>query len=71
MKRPNADERTFLRMLSNAGGEYRFGPEDKVTSEIHRMLRSLARRGYLTVESENGITTVTLTAMGQEEVDNA
>lgn len=70
MKRPNASERPFLTMLSNAGGSHRFGPEDKITSEMHRMIRTLDRRGYVSVESENGITTVTLTALGQDEVDN-
>jgi hypothetical protein len=70
MKRPNTTERSFLTMLSNAGGQHRFGPEDKVTSEAHRMIRSLDRRGYVSVESENGITTVTLTALGRDEVEN-
>jgi hypothetical protein len=69
MKRPNANELQFLRLVSAVGHRHRFGPEDKVTSEVHRMLRSLDRRGYLTVESENEVTTVTLTALGQEEVD--
>lgn len=71
MKRPNATERDFVLMLSNAGGRHRFGPEDKVTSEIHRMLRTLDRRGYVAVEEENGVTTVALTALGKEEVDHA
>lgn len=70
MKRPAPSELQFLQMLSAVGHRHRFGPEDKVTSEIHRMLRSLDRRGYVSVESENGITTVTLTALGQEEVDH-
>ena len=70
MKRPNANELQFLRLVSAVGHRHGFGPEDKVTSETHRMLRSLDRRGYVSVESENGITTVTLTALGQDEVDH-
>lgn len=70
MKRPTPDERSFLSMLNAAGGRHRFGPEDKVTSEIHRMIRSLDRRGYISVESENNITTVTLTSLGREEAEN-
>lgn len=70
MKRPTPSELQFLRLVSAVGHRHRFGPEDKVTSEIHRMLRSLDRRGYVSVESENGVTTVSLTALGQEEVDH-
>lgn len=67
MKRPTPDESSFLSMLNAAGGRHRFGPEDKVTSEIHRMIRTLDRRGYISVEAENWITTVTLTAFGRQE----
>lgn len=67
----NATELDFLVMLSNAGGLHRFEPTDNVTREAHRMLRSLDRRGYISVEAENGITTVTLSPMGMEEVENA
>ena len=70
MKRPTPTERQFLVMLSNAGGRHRFGPEDKVTAEMHRMIRSLDRRGYVSVEEENAIATVSLTPLGQEEVVN-
>lgn len=70
MKRPTPTERQLLVMLSDAGGRYRFGPEDSVNREAHRMLRTLKSRGYVSVEEENGITTVSLTALGQEEVEN-
>jgi len=70
MKRPTPDERSFLSMLSSVGGQHRFGPEDKVTSEIHRMIRTLDRRGYLSASEENGVTTVTLLPAGREEVEH-
>lgn len=66
----NAAERQFLVMLSNAGGKYRFGPEDNVNREAHRMLRTLKSRGHVSVEEENAVTTVSLTALGQDEVDH-
>lgn len=69
MKRISDIEQSFLTMLSGAGGRHRFTREDKVSSEMHRMLRSLDRRGYITVEEENGVTTVTLTNQGQEEAN--
>lgn len=65
----NDTEHSFLVMLSNAGGRHRFGPEDNVTRETHRMLRSLKGRGYITVEEENSVTTITLTSQGQEEAN--
>lgn len=70
MKRPNPTEHSFLVMLSNNGGRHRFGAEDNVNREAHRMLRSLKSRGYVTVEEENSVTTVSLTALGQEEVEH-
>lgn len=65
----NATEHSFLVMLSNVGGRHRFGPDDNVTRETHRMLRSLKGRGYITVEEENSVATVTLTSQGQEEAN--
>lgn len=70
MKRPTPTELDFLVMLSNAGGRHRFGPEDNVSREAHRMIRSLKSRGYISVEEENGITTVTLTGLGQQEAEH-
>lgn len=65
----NTTEHSFLVMLSNASGRHRFVPEDSVSRETHRMLRSLKGRGYITVEEENSVTTVTLTYQGQEEAN--
>lgn len=70
MRRPNVNEMAFLRMLRHASGRHRFSPEDNVNSEAHRMLRTLKARGYVSVEEENAVTTVSLTALGQEEVEH-
>lgn len=70
MTKISDDERIFLSILADAGGRHRFGPEDKVTSEMHRMIRTLDRRGYISVEEENGITTVTLTGLGRQEAEH-
>lgn len=70
MKRPTPTELDLLVMLSNAGGRHRFGIEDNVSREAHRMIRSLKSRGYISVEEENGITSVTLTGLGRDEVDH-
>lgn len=69
MKKITSDERSFLSMLSSAGGSHVFGPEDKVTSEMHRMLRSLDRRGLVAMSEIDGRYRADLTSQGQEEAN--
>lgn len=69
MKRLNGQERELLRQVSSVGGSHCFALSDPIPMEGHKALRSLERRGYLTVEpTDDGIrVTVTRAAQGLDE----
>lgn len=70
MRKLSPQERQLLQRVSDAGGSYCFRAEDNIPAAGHKALRSLAYRGYLTVESTDDGPLVTLTPQGQAEADH-
>ena len=53
-----------------AGGSHCFRADDHIPGAGHKALRSLAYRGFLTVEPTDDGPLVTLTSLGREEAEN-
>ena len=70
MKKVSPDERELMRRVLEAGGSHCFRAEDRIPSAGHKALRSLERRGYLTVEATDDGPLVTLLPAGREEVEH-
>jgi Mn-dependent DtxR family transcriptional regulator len=69
MRKVSTAEQQFLSMIANIGGSHCFGREDKVTAEAHKMLRSLDRRGLVSVEPTDDGPLVTITEAGKAVVN--
>lgn len=67
MKKLSDNERELLRRVADTGGSHCFRAEDYIPGAGHKALRSLAYRGYLTVEPTDDGPLVTLTAQGRAE----
>ena len=70
MKKLTDQDRHLLQRVSDAGGSHCFRQEDNIPPAGHKALRSLERRGYLTVEPTDDGPLVTLTAQGHAEADH-
>jgi len=70
MKRLTSQELQLLQRVSAAGGSHCFRQEDSIPAAGIKALRSLERRGYLTVEQTDDGPLVALTVMGEEEAGN-
>ena len=70
MRKLTDQERQLLQRVSAAGGSHCFSSEDNIPAAGHKALRSLDRRGFLTVEPTDDGPLVTLTAQGRAEVDH-
>lgn len=70
MKKVSANELELMRRVADAGGSHCFRAEDHIPGAGHKALRSLAYRGYLTVEPTDDGPLVTLTPLGREEAEN-
>lgn len=70
MKKVSPNERELMRRVLAAGGSHCFRAEDRIPSDGHKALRSLERRGYLTVDSTDDGPLVTLLPAGREEVEH-
>lgn len=68
MKKVSPNELELMRRVAAAGGSHCFRAEDNIPAAGHKALRSLAYRGYLTVEPTDDGPLVTLLPMGQAEV---
>lgn len=66
MKKPSANELELLCRVAAAEGSHCFRADDHIPGPGHKALRSLAYRGYITVEQTDDGPRVTLTAMGWE-----
>lgn len=71
MKKISDQERQLLQRVRDAGGRHCFGADDHIPAEGHKLLRSLARRGYLAIEPTDDGPLVILAPMGRAEVDHA
>lgn len=69
MRKLSISELSFLTMLHNAGDNFVFGREDKVTAEAHRMLRRLDRAGWVSVTDTDDGPRVSLTSMGRSAIN--
>lgn len=67
MKKLSDNERELLRRVYAAGGSHCFSSSDNIPGAGHKALRSLAYRGYLTVEPTDDGPLVTLTAQGRAD----
>lgn len=67
MKKLSDNERELLRRVAAAGGSHCFSAGDHIPGAGHKALRSLAYRGYLTVEPTDDGPLVTLTAQGRAD----
>lgn len=67
MKKLSANEIELLRRVLAAGGSHCFRADDHIPGAGHKALRSLAYRGYLTVEPTDDGPLVTLTAQGRAD----
>ena len=70
MKKVSPNERELMRRVLAAGGSHCFRAEDHIPGAGHKALRSLAYRGYLTVEDSQDGPLVTLLPAGREEVEH-
>lgn len=59
----------LLQRVSAAGGSHCFSREDNIPAAGHKALRSLERRGFLTVEPTDDGPLVTLSSLGMEEAN--
>ena len=69
MKKVSPNERELMRRVLAAGGSHCFRAEDNIPAAGHKALRSLAHRGFLTVDPTDDGPLVTLTSQGQEEAN--
>ena len=70
MRKLSDQERQLLQRVSAASGSHCFSIEDNIPAAGHKALRSLERRGFLTVEPTDDGPLVSLTAQGRAEVDH-
>lgn len=68
-RRLSDQERLLLQRVSAAGGSHCFRAEDNIPAAGHKALRSLAYRGYLTVEPTDDGPLVTLLPLGRQEAE--
>lgn len=69
MRRLSNSELFFLKMFHNAGDNFVFGRDDKVSAEGHRMLRRLGRAGWVCVTDTDDGPSVSLTSMGRSAIN--
>lgn len=66
MKKLSDNERELLRRVAAVGGSHCFRADDHIPGAGHKAFRSLAYRGYLTVEATDDGPLVTLRAQGRD-----
>lgn len=71
MKKVSENELELMRRVAKAGGSHCFRADDNIPGAGHKALKSLAYRGYMTVEPTDDGPLVTLTAQGLHEVGHA
>lgn len=70
MKKLSANERELLRRVAKSGGSHCFRADDHIPGAGLKALRSLAYRGYLTVEATDDGPLVTLSDLGRQEAEH-
>lgn len=70
MKKLSENERELLRRVAKAGGSHCFRADDRIPGAGHKALRSLAYRGYLTVEPTDDGPLVMLSPLGRQEAEH-